>query len=68
MHIITYHIIQQHKHFTFIFRCRHLPELQFATSQLADLQIKKGCFRIPFSGERGSRTYAFKKYHKIANH
>ena len=20
------------------------------------------------SGERGSRTYAFKKYHKIANH
>ena len=21
-----------------------------------------------FGGERGSRTYAFKKYHKIANH
>lgn len=21
-----------------------------------------------FSGETGSRTYAFKKYHKIANH
>ena len=22
----------------------------------------------PLGGERGSRTYAFKKYHKIANH
>ena len=23
---------------------------------------------LVFCGERGSRTYAFKKYHKIANH
>ena len=26
------------------------------------------CFAILSSGEGGSRTYAFKKYHKIANH
>ena len=26
------------------------------------------CFAILSSGETGSRTYAFKKYHKIANH
>jgi len=26
------------------------------------------CFAILSSGERGSRTYAFRKYHKIANH
>ena len=26
------------------------------------------CFTILSSGETGSRTYAFKKYHKIANH
>ena len=25
-------------------------------------------FAILSSGETGSRTYAFKKYHKIANH
>ncbi len=26
------------------------------------------CFAILSSGETGSRTYIFKKYHKIANH
>ena len=26
------------------------------------------CAELHFCGERGSRTYAFKKYHKIANH
>ena len=48
MHIITYHIIQRHKHFAFIFRCRYLPDLQFVTSQLADLQIKKRMLSHPF--------------------
>ena len=26
------------------------------------------CFAILSSGETGSRTYTFRKYHKIANH
>ena len=31
-------------------------------------QINLSFSSVSFCGERGSRTYAFKKYHKIANH
>lgn len=35
---------------------------------LQDLSYVVPRLSLGFRGERGSRTYAFRKYHKIANH
>ena len=52
--------------------CRDKSPRPWVEKALCLLQKKKRrshyWFLLLFCGERGSRTYAFKKYHKIANH
>ena len=63
--IITYHIMQC---FSLMFRIVTYLRTKDLLANLLIYKQKKGRFCNPFSGEGGSRTYAFKKYHKIANH
>ena len=63
--IITYHIMQC---FSLMFRIVTYLRTKDLLANLSIYRTKKGCSCNPFSGERGSRTYAFRKYHKIANH